>query len=144
MLMFLGIFLLMVYTVSLIKGSLFKGFLKKIHSKDYSKVDEGNTEELVEVWKDAGKSCLYIIVVLVIFLLLCIFTVKALAVDIFIYPTLVVMTLIIGNVVIGLSKASKAKGEEAEKKEYKVSFKNQLHKVLYIAYIIYILVLIIL
>lgn len=136
MMIFTGIFLLMVYGVSLLKGGLFKKITQELNEANVSKEEHANLDEkeLKKLWSLIGKTslvALFSIFMLIVFL---IFTINALAVDIFLYPTLFMMTIVIGGVITGFVR-------DKERKPSK--FMGHVRRFTMVGYLFYILFLLI-
>ncbi|MFJ7982345.1 hypothetical protein ACIQ1D_18965 [Lysinibacillus xylanilyticus] len=142
MMIFLGLVLITVYTISLLKGGMFTEILKE--SNEVQKMDiESNSEEVIikasSVFFKLIASMIFSLVIA--FFYVC-FIIGALSVDIILIPTILMIILFFGNIVYN-SVSKKAKEKRKNKDLTKTSIMGQFMRVVYILYFIYILVLII-
>lgn len=136
MMIFTGIFLLMVYGVSLLKGGLFKKITQELKEVSVNKEEHANLDEkeLKKIWSLIGKTSLIALFSIFMLITFLIFTINALAVDIFLYPTLIMMTIIIGGVITGFIRDKNRKPNK---------FMGHVRRFTMVGYIIYILFLLI-
>lgn len=142
--MFLGILLLVFYTVSLFKGGSFKEFFSE--AKKFENVKEedfANDSEMVETSIKFVIKALGILLVLIALAFgQLFFFIGAFSVDFLIFPTLIMLVWYVGGFIYKLvSKKSKEKSKNVDMT--KTNPKQQISRVIYIVYILFILALII-
>lgn len=141
---YLTIIMLIVSFVSVIKGGLFSGFVKKyvelfVDGDEVGKVvpkENISDEEMIRL------SLLSVWVMIIGFILLVIeliFLVCAMSIDVLIFPTLFVLTMFVGNLILAFSGKKKKKTIK-ELTTDTVWYKTK--RILFLLYVIYIFILI--
>lgn len=141
-LVFIGIYLLVTYSISLLSGGIFKEFYKELN--EFTRKEEsGELKADMETWgKEIRKALVMMFIMIfhsiVVLVMLFIFLIKAIYIDVLVFPTVLIMSYFIGNIILTIS--SKKYRERKKKQDGSVTtFKGQLVRATIVVYVLYIL-----
>lgn len=142
MLVFIGIYLLVTYSISLLSGGIFKEFYKELN--EFARKDEsGELKEDMEAWgKEIRKAIAMMLIMtfhaVVVLVMLFIFLIKAIYIDALVFPTVLIMSYLVGNIILIIT--NKKYREKRKKKDATVTtFRGQLFRATIVVYVLYIL-----